>query len=94
MRFLSLDITGIDEHTALMWGEPGSGGLFPFFPCLCGDMEEGQYFRESKIVHFRHRPPQHRIWCRPETDTHSVMSNDEKVLRSPLNLLTLKEGMP
>ncbi len=94
MMAFSLGITGKNGHTALMWGEAGSGGVFPFLPCLYGNMEEGHFFENQETSTFVTFVPRHRMPGRPETDTHSVMSNDEKVLRSPLNLLTLKEGMP
>ena len=32
MRLPSLDITGIDEHTALVSGDAGRGGTFSIFP--------------------------------------------------------------
>ena len=34
MRLPPLGITGKYEYTALMWGEAGSGGVFPCLPCL------------------------------------------------------------
>ena len=76
----------------------------PFFPCLCRNMEEGDDFRESRIVHFCHlhakgcrrrcpaREGGNGIWGRPETDKHSVMNSQRKVFRLPLSPLTLKEA--
>ena len=55
------------------------------------NMEDGNDFRESRIVHFcylhvkasRRRWPArqggNRIWGRPETDTHSVMNSEGNV---------------
>jgi hypothetical protein len=64
----------------------------PFFPCLCRNMEEGDDFRESRIVHFCHLHAKAWDLGRPETDARSVMSNEGKVFRLPLCPLTLKEA--
>jgi hypothetical protein len=52
MGLPSLDITGIGEHTARLCGEAGSGGVFPFVPCLCGNMEEGHFFENQQTSTF------------------------------------------
>ena len=52
MRLPSLDITGKDEHTALVSGDAGRGGTFPVFPCLWGYMEEGQIFENQETSTF------------------------------------------
>ena len=49
IRLPPLGITGKYEYTALMWGEAGSGGVFPCLPFLCGNME-GEHFFENQIA--------------------------------------------
>ena len=92
MGLPSLDITGIGEHTARLCGEAGSGGVFPFVTCLCGNMEERHFFENQQTSTFVTFVPRHGMPGRPESDWHSVMSNDEKVFCSPLNPLTVHGG--
>ncbi len=53
MRLLSLDITGIDEHTALVSGDAGRRGAFSVFPLFTARYGGRNDFRESTNVHFR-----------------------------------------
>ena len=61
-------------------------------PCLCGNTEEGHYFENQQTSTFVTFVPRHRMPGRPERDRHSVLINDEKVLCSPLNPLTVYGG--
>ena len=74
----------------------------PFFPCLCRNMEEGDDFRESRNVHFRHlhakgvdAAPRVRegTGFGPSGNGHTFRySNKEKAFWLPLSPLTLKEA--
>ena len=52
MRLPSLDITGIDEHSALVSGDAGGGGTFPVSPCLCRNMEKDVIFESQETSTF------------------------------------------
>ena len=52
MRLPSLDITGIDEHTARVGEDAGRGGTFPVSPCLCRKMEKDVIFESQETSTF------------------------------------------
>ena len=102
----SLDTTGKNWHAVPIRPEAGREAEFPYFRCLCPNMEERHDFRESKNVHFCHlhakacrrrwpaREGGNGIWGRPETDRHSVINGEGKVFRLHLSPLILKEATP
>ena len=88
----SFDTTGKSEHAPAILREAGREGASFVFAVFMPQYGGGNDFRESKNVHSCHLRTKSWDLRRPETDKHSVTSNEGKVFRLPSNPLTLKEA--